>query len=250
MVTFTLNDEQVQAEEGATVLEAATAQGVHIPTLCYHEGLPPYGACRLCMVEVSQRGRAKLESACTRPVEDGMEVRTDTNQVQHYRQLIAELLLARCPDSERIQEVAREVGVTKTRFTSLDEDCVLCGLCVRACQDAIGASAISFTDRGIDRKVRTPMDINSDVCIGCGACASVCPTDAIKIEDTDGKRYLRYFNTELELQPCEECGAYFATKRALARTAEEYPVADELRDLCDTCRRKHLAASLQRHLVP
>ena len=245
-----MNGAQIQAQKGSTVLQAAAAHGVHIPTLCYHEGLPPFGACRLCIVEVSQRGRTRFESACTRPVEEGIEVSTDTDQVRCYRKLIAELLLARCPDSERIQEVAREVGVTQTRFTPLDEDCVLCGLCVRACQDAIGASAISFTERGMDRKVRTPLDINSDVCIGCGACARVCPTNAIKIEDTDGKRYLRYFNTELELQPCEECGAHFATKRALARTTEDYPVDHELRNLCDTCRRKHLAASLQRHLVP
>jgi len=250
MMTFTLNGALVQAEEGTTVLQAATAHGISIPTLCYHEGLPPFGACRMCIVEISQRGRVRMESACTRPVEEGMEVRTDTEQIRQYRKLIAELLLARSPYSEGIKELAREAGVTETRFAPLDEDCVLCGLCLRACQDAMGASAISFANRGMDRKVSTPLDINSDVCIGCGACARVCPTGAIKIENVQGRRYLRYFNTELELQPCKECGAYFDTKRALAQTAEDYPMADELGNLCDTCRRKHLAAFLKHHLAP
>jgi len=250
MIALTLNGEQIEAEEGSTVLEAATAHGVKIPTLCHHEGLQPYGACRICIVEVSQRGRTKIESSCTRPVEPGMEVQTDTEQIRQYRKLIAELLLARCPDSERIKELAQEVGVAETRFPALDEDCVLCGLCVRACQDAIGASAIAFANRGMDRKACAPFSINSDSCIGCGACAKVCPTGAIKVEDVGGKRYIRYFNTELELQPCEECGAFFATKRALAKTAQDYPTRDELRGLCEACRRKHQAASLQRHLVP
>ena len=250
MFQIEIDGRQCEAEQGETVLQVAQRNDVAIPTLCHHPGLEPYGACRVCIVEVDQRGRTRVESSCTRPAEEGMVVRTNTDEIRRCRRLIADLLLARCPDSERIQQLARELGVPQTRFSTLDEDCVLCGLCVRACQDAIGASAIDFGNRGMDRKVGTPFSINSDTCIGCGACAKICPTSAIKIEDVQGKRYLRYFNTELELQPCEECGAYFATKRALARTAEEYPVADELRNLCDTCRRKHLAASLQRHLVP
>ena len=249
MVQFEIDGERCEAREGETLLEVAQRRGIEIPTLCYHAGLEPYGACRLCLVEVSQRGRVKLEAACTRPVEDGLQVRTDTDQIKQYRRLIAELLLARCPESERVQQVARDAGVAQTRFEPYEEDCVLCGLCVRACEDAIGSSAISFVNRGLDRKVSTPFEINSDACIGCGACARVCSTSAIKIEDEGDKRHIRYFNTVLELQRCPECGRYFATRRAMEATAGDRVASEELRDLCESCRRQHVARSLRRHVL-
>jgi bidirectional [NiFe] hydrogenase diaphorase subunit len=248
MTTFTLNDREIQAEPGTTVLQVATEHGIRIPTLCYHEGLPAFGACRLCVVEVSSRGRARLESSCTRQVEEGIVVRTHTEQIVAYRKLIAELLLARCPSSERVREIAQELGVTETRFSLLNEDCILCGLCVRACQDAIGASAISFMNRGMERKVSTPFEIDSDVCLGCGACAQVCPTGAIKIEDVGDRRYVRYFNTELELLHCNECGRPFTTKRRHERlSAEQALLGDSLR-LCQTCRRERLASSFRTYV--
>jgi len=244
-----IDGQKYDAQEDETVLRVAERSGIKIPTLCYHAGLEPCGACRLCIVETSQHGRTRTESSCTRPVEEGMAVRTNTDEIREYRQLIAELLLARCPTSERIRRLAREVGVSETRFEELDEDCVLCGLCVRACQDAIGVSAISFVNRGLERKVATPFSVNSDVCVGCGACARVCPTGAIEIEDVGGKRYLRYFNTEIELQPCAACGRFFTTKRASERVGKDLPASEELQQLCRDCRRKHMATSLRRYTV-
>ncbi|NOZ20157.1 MAG: 4Fe-4S dicluster domain-containing protein [Planctomycetes bacterium] len=249
MVSLKIDGRETQAEPGTTVLEAARSLGISIPTLCHHEGLPPYGACRICVVEVSAGGRIRIESSCTRPVEEGIEVWTDTEKIRGYRTLIAELLLARCPDSERVQEVARDVGVTETRFEKKEEECILCGLCVRACQDAMGTSAISFVNRGYARKVDTPFSINSETCAGCGACAKVCPTGAIQIEDVNGKRIIRYFHTELELEQCPECGARFVSKKFQEKTDADQKASEELRHLCPDCRRKRASRSLREHMV-
>jgi len=248
MFQIEIDDQQCNAEAGETILTVARRHGIAIPTLCHHDGLEPAGACRICVVEVTQRGRTRLESACTRPAEEGLVVHTNTDDICQHRRMIAELLLARCPKSERIQELAREVGVTDTRFDPLDKECVLCGLCVRACQDAIGTSAISFTNRGIDRQVTTPFAINSEVCIGCGACARVCPTGAITVEDVGDTRYLRYFNTELPLAQCSECGSRYTTQRRAELTSQEPHVPDEFRTLCPDCRRKRQAAALRRYV--
>ncbi len=122
MITATINNREIKADEGSTVLQAALKNGIHIPTLCYHEGLPAYGACRMCLVEITQGGRSKLESSCTRPIEQGMEIRTDTKEIQEHRKMIMEFLLARCPESEAVLEMAKEVGITETRFDRSNED--------------------------------------------------------------------------------------------------------------------------------
>jgi len=187
--TLRINDIQVEVEEGRTVLDAARKANVFIPTLCAHQSLEPYGACRLCLVEVTERGRTRLVTSCTYPAEDGIEVQTETEKVVKARTGVMQLLLARCPNSPDVREVAKLLGVEPDdRLRKKNEDCVLCGLCVRICRDVMGQGVLGFVGRGISRCVGVPFDKHSEICMNCGACAQVCPTNCIDIEDICGRK--------------------------------------------------------------
>jgi bidirectional [NiFe] hydrogenase diaphorase subunit len=195
VVHFTVDDKDVAVSGGQTILEAvARMPGIgNIPALCYHPAVKPYGACRICTVEVSEDGGSKFKfvAACLYEVKEGLVVKTNTEKVRKLRKGIIELLLARCPNVKRIQELAEEYGVERLRFVLGDQDCILCGLCVRACQEIIGKSAISLVNRGIYREVAAPFYAYElgEECIGCGDCAFVCPTGAIEM-GPDGKPVL------------------------------------------------------------
>lgn len=175
MVTLTMNGLDVSVEEGMTVLEAARFLGFPIPTLCAHEGLSPYGACRLCVVEIGEGPKSKLVSSCSYPVEEGLRVRTASKRVVQARRVIIELLLGSCPQSKVIQDLASTHGVTRQRFRQEHDDCILCGLCVRMCSEQMAAGAVGFRGRGEERSVGTPFDLQSEVCRLCGACMYICP---------------------------------------------------------------------------
>jgi heterodisulfide reductase subunit A len=182
MITFKLNGKKVQGEEGQYILQVAEKCGVEIPTLCDHKALEPAGMCRLCTVLVSHGRWSRFVTACNYPIWEGMEVQTDTEVVHEGRKLIVELLLARCPEVPVIKELATQYGIEEPRFSPLDDTCILCGLCTRICE-RMGNSAIGMTGRGIDMKVETPFDVQTEACLGCGACVGVCPTGHIKLED-------------------------------------------------------------------
>ena len=182
MITFKLNGNEVQGEEGQYIIQVAEKYGIEIPTLCSHKALEPAGMCRLCTVELFDGRRARFVTACNYPIREGMEVFTDTDAVHQGRKLIVELLLARCPDVPVIIDLAKRYGIQEPRFKKEGDDCILCGLCVRICEK-MGNSAITLTGRGVEMKVDTPFHTRTEVCMGCGACASVCPTGHIKLED-------------------------------------------------------------------
>lgn len=207
-IALEIDGREVKAREGTTLLEAAKSAGIDIPTLCYHPALSPFGACRLCSVELISRGRGRIVTSCNYPVEEGLAVSTKSPDVLETRKMLIELMLARCPNVKIVQDLARGYGVEKPRFKLEDEECILCGLCARICEERMGVSAINFMGRGVDRKVETPfqesLDINLDICIACGACAHVCPTGAIKLEDITVKKpvpILSEFEAGLDLRP-------------------------------------------------
>jgi len=175
MITLKINGLDVVVEEGTTLLEAARFIGFPIPTLCHMEGLSPYGACRLCVVEIGKGPKAKLVSSCTYPAEEGLKVRTASSRVLRARGMILELLLASCPQSKVIQDLASAHGIRRQRFRQEYEDCIMCGLCVRMCEEQMMAKALGFRGRGENRSIGTPFDIKSDVCRLCGGCMYVCP---------------------------------------------------------------------------
>ncbi|MBU8934095.1 MAG: (2Fe-2S)-binding protein [candidate division Zixibacteria bacterium] len=185
MITLTINGLEVKVEKGTTILEAAKFLGFPIPTLCHMEGLSPYGACRLCVVEIGEAPRSKMVTSCTYPAEEGLKVRTSSGRVVKARKMILELLLATCPQSKIIQDLASKHGVIQQRFKQEHDDCILCGLCVRMCKEQMVAKAIGFRGRGQERTIGTPFDLKSENCRLCGGCMHVCPACSLRCTYTD-----------------------------------------------------------------
>ena len=176
MVGLTINDQRVEVEAGTKLLRAIEKLGIKVPTLCDHKALSPYGACRLCVVEVSTRGRsAEFQASCSYPVQEGLNVSTDTERIKRARKITAELLLARCPESENIQRIAADMGVKEPRIRKKNDDCVYCGLCVRMCAERMGRGAVGFSGRGPRKKLESPFGKHNEMCWACGACNYICP---------------------------------------------------------------------------
>jgi NADH dehydrogenase/NADH:ubiquinone oxidoreductase subunit G len=242
MAKLTINGRKITAEEGTTILYAARENNIYIPTLCQNEAVAPYGACRLCLVEITTaKGRERLVTSCIYQVEEGLIVRTHTDRITRIRRMLLELLLARCPDSEVIRDMASKYGITRTRFIKQtgNHKCILCANCARTCEEVVGVAAISLARRGVDRKMTTPFDEDfSDVCIGCGSCAYSCPTGAITLEDKNGTRVIKWPHNwmEFKLKKCSVCGRYWAPEKQVeyvARTSGT-PLSDY--DVCPDCR--------------
>ncbi len=188
MITLKINRVEVSVEEGTTLLEASRFLGFPILTLCHMDGLEPYGACRLCVVEIGEGPSSKLVSSCTYPAQEGMKVRTASNRVLRARRMTLELLLASCPQSKVIQDLASAHDIRRQRFKQEYEDCILCGLCVRMCKEQMMAKAIGFRGRGENRSIGTPFDVKSEACRLCGGCIYVCPVCMLRCTYTDPEK--------------------------------------------------------------
>lgn len=175
-VSLTISGATVRVPAGTTVLDAAMQYGICIPHLCHVPELTAVGACRLCIVEVmGEDGGSKVTTSCTLDVEDGMVIETDTPKLRRLRRNIAELLVAEAPNSRAVQDLAVRCGVEQVRYPFRNNDCVLCGRCVRVCSELWQADAIGFVGRGEDRRVDWPFGAKPDFCKDCNTCITLCP---------------------------------------------------------------------------
>jgi NADH dehydrogenase/NADH:ubiquinone oxidoreductase subunit G len=239
LVTLTIDDREIQAEKGSTILEVAREIGIEIPTLCYNEALESYGACRLCLVEILRGSRSRLVTSCLYPVDEGLIVKTASERVIANRKMLVELLLARCSGEKMIQDLAKKMGVEEPSFRPeyLEHDrCILCALCVRACQEVVGVSAISLVNRGVKKEVAPPFLETATACIGCGSCVYICPTQCIEMEDIGDTRIIHNWKVEFRLKRCKVCENYFAPEAQLEYIRKKWNLPQDFFDVCPDCR--------------
>ena len=235
MIELFINDEPIRVEEGKTILQVARAQKIPIPHLCFHPALKPSGACKLCGVEVaSPSGRQTVMLSCILKVKEGLKVKTESDLVTATREKAFKKLLELAPDSDRIRKLAHTFNVA---VPERPNGCIRCRLCVRVCNDVVGAHAIKMVKTENGPKV-VP---GEGTCIGCGTCANLCPTKVIQIRDEGNVRIVSVKDeviSRLPLERCEACGNLYATTDFLSHVVEHmepHPDTKDHHHLCAAC---------------
>jgi len=179
-VSLRIDGKEVKAKRGMTVLEAAQRAGISIPTVCHHERLTPFGACRMCIVEAERGSWKGLVISCIAQVEDNPVVRTRSEKIDRFRKTLLELMLAHAPHSPQLRDLAREYGADADRFEKQASFCIDCGLCVRYCAEVKKAHAVGFVDRGTKKEISFVPEIAAKECRVCKECFPLCPTSYLQ----------------------------------------------------------------------
>ena len=256
MIKVKINGDIYEAEKGEYILKLCWRNGIFIPTLCHHDGLPGLGACRLCVVEINEGSGRRVVVSCVYPLNRDCEIFTESEKIKNIRKTILSMLKARAPEAEgldylyQIYEVEGEGRFTAaknskggSREKRLASSCILCGRCVQACV-SLGTGAISTAGRGTEKKVSTPYGEMSNDCIGCGSCASVCPTGAIECTETKENRSI--WGRKFKLLRCTSCGSAFSTEEEYAYAVKKAALEEPDAVLCEVCGRKKTARVLAR----
>jgi len=236
MVNITIDDQSYEVEEGVTVLQVLKDNGFKIPTLCYHPVLKPSGSCKLCAVEVPGRtsDRQITMLSCILKVREDLAIKTRGDLVEQARKKAFQNLLRMAPQAQAIRDIAEEFEID---LGPPPDGCIRCRLCIRVCKEIVGPGALKMVKReGINFVV--PLE---GICIGCGTCANLCKTGAIRVEDKDNVRTITIRDEVIGRHPlerCEGCGKLFATPKYLnyieKRTAP-HPDVKEHHKYCQTC---------------
>jgi NADH dehydrogenase/NADH:ubiquinone oxidoreductase subunit G len=242
LITLTIDGTSCECEKGTFLLQVCKRNGIFVPTLCYHEGLGGLGACRLCIVEVIERGRSKVVVSCVYPVERAIEVRTRSDLIKEQRGVILALLHHLAPNAQAITQMAAFMGVDLPRLANKPDGdkCVLCGRCTTACE-LLGTGAIAKINRGTTKEIAMPYHEQTSECIGCGSCAHVCPTGAIAYEATEES--FAIWGKTFGLLRCGQCGAPYVTREQFEFMREHH--AGPTEPLCDECQKKSAARLLR-----
>ena len=175
-----IDGKKVEAGPDMTVLEAAQAAGIEIPTLCHHEKLVPFGACRLCIVELVFDSWSQLVVSCVYPAKEGLVVKTRSEKVDRVRKTIVELLMAHAPDAPDLKKYAADYDAVPDRFEADPSFCIHCGLCVRYCAEVKQADALGFVGRGVNKEISFIPQIAATACEDCKECFPLCPTSYLQ----------------------------------------------------------------------
>ncbi len=237
-VKIIVDGKEIVTEEGRFLNAVLEENNIWVPKLCFHEALQPYGVCRICVVEWDRGDWSKIVTSCNFPVKDGQSFKTNSERVQRLRRGVMELILARSSNVPEIVELAKRIGVDVDNLPYPKEDngCILCGHCIKACEEVVGVSAIGFYERGPKREICSPFMEEANRCIGCGSCVYICPTNYIKMEDKDHVRKIPQWKVEFEMARCKKCGADIAPKKQLEYFKKTVNLPADFYDYCLDCR--------------